>query len=72
MKLIGLEEHFVTREGAGCLAGARRAFPGRGAAALRPRRDREKLLEAADLSDINREAIAHGNWEGLVSGIRRG
>jgi uncharacterized protein len=31
-----------------------------------------RFLEAADLSDVDREAIAHGNWEGLVSRIRRG
>jgi uncharacterized protein len=30
-----------------------------------------RFLEAADLSQIDREAIAHGNWERLVSGIRR-
>jgi uncharacterized protein len=29
------------------------------------------FLESADLSDIDRVAIAHGNWERLVAGIRR-
>ena len=31
-----------------------------------------RFLDAADLSDSDRHAIAHGNWERLVSGIRRG
>jgi len=31
-----------------------------------------RFLDAADLPQIDREAIAHGNWERLVSEIRRG
>lgn len=31
-----------------------------------------RFLEEADLSEIDREAIAHGNWQRLVDGIRRG
>jgi predicted TIM-barrel fold metal-dependent hydrolase len=31
-----------------------------------------RFLEAADLSEIDRESIAHGNWERLMSGLRRG
>jgi predicted TIM-barrel fold metal-dependent hydrolase len=30
-----------------------------------------RFLETADLSDEDREAIAHGNWERLVAGMRR-
>ena len=31
-----------------------------------------RFLEKADLSEVDRTAIAHGNWERLVAGIRRG
>jgi hypothetical protein len=31
-----------------------------------------RFLESADLSDSDRNAIAHGNWEALSSAIRRG
>jgi uncharacterized protein len=29
------------------------------------------FLESADLSDANRMAIAHGNWDRMVAEIRR-
>ena len=31
-----------------------------------------RFLEAADLSEADRHAIAHGNWERMAAGIRRG
>jgi uncharacterized protein len=30
-----------------------------------------RFLEAADVSDVEREAIACGNWERLTAGIQR-
>ncbi len=31
-----------------------------------------RFLEGADLSESDRNAIAHGNWDRLVADIRRG
>jgi hypothetical protein len=36
-----------------------------------PKGGARRFLDAADLSDRDRAAIVHGNWERLVSGIRR-
>ena len=30
------------------------------------------FLQSADLSEATRDAVAHGNWERLVNGVRRG
>ena len=30
-----------------------------------------RFLEEADLSDVDREKMASGNWERLIAGIRR-
>ena len=36
-----------------------------------PNGEARRFLEEADLSQADREAIGHGNWERLVAGIKR-
>ena len=39
---------------------------------MTPDQGARRFLEEAELSEPDREAIAHGNWERLVAGVRRG